>query len=92
MRVVGDISHPHCKITIFKTTSRYSVKFEQEGFEQTYKFRVGEAITNISDVKKIITEPIIEQVIEHFKTMGKIKKAAFQDFVSDALSEFEELF
>jgi hypothetical protein len=92
MRVVGDIPHPYCKITIFQTTSRYSVKFEQDGFEQTYKFRIGEAISGLSDVRKIITPSVIEQVIEQFKAMEVIKKTAFDGFLTNALNEFEDIF
>jgi hypothetical protein len=92
MRVVGDIPHSYCKITIFQTTNRYSVKFEQDGFEQTYKFRIGDAINGLSDVRKIITEQVIEQVIEEFKAMAAIKKIAFDGFMSNALNEFEDIF
>lgn len=92
MRIVGDIPHQHCKITIFQTTSRYSVKFEQDGFEQTYKFRIGDAINNVADVKKIMTEQVINQIIEQFKTMAALKKNAFDSFISNALDEFEDIF
>ena len=91
MRIVGDIPNPYCKITILKTTSRYSVKFEQGNFEQTFKFRIGDAINTLNDVKKIVTEEFINQVLNHFQTMGDIKKQAFSDYMGSALDEFETI-
>jgi hypothetical protein len=92
MRIVGDIPHSYCKITIFQTTNRYAVKFEQDGFEQTYKFRIGDAINGLPDVRKVMTEAVIEQIIEQFKAMAAIKKTAFDSFVANALNEFEDIF
>ncbi|MFK7946073.1 MAG: hypothetical protein AB8G11_00670 [Saprospiraceae bacterium] len=91
MRIVGDIPNPYCKITIFKTTSRFSVKFEQGNFEQTFKFRVGDAINNLNDVKTIVTEDFINQVLAHFDAMGEIKKQAFNHYMKDFLDEFETI-
>lgn len=91
MRVVGDIPNPYCKITIFKTTSRFSVKFEQGQFEQTFKFRTGDAINNLHDVKSIITEDFANQVLAHFETMGNIKKQAFAKYIEDTLDEFDTI-
>lgn len=92
MRIVGDIPNPYCKITIFKTTSRFSVKFEQGTFEQTYKFRIGDSINNLHDVKTIITDDFTNQVLAHFETMENVKKQAFTKYVKDALDEFETIF
>ncbi len=92
MRVVGDIAHQYCKITIFQTTSRFSVKFEQGVFEQTYKFRIGDAINTVNDVKKIVTETFIQQVIDQFHVMGSIKEKAFSQFMTNALDEFDEIY
>lgn len=91
MRIVGDIPNPYCKITIFKTTSRFSVKFEQGNFEQTFKFRIGDAINNLHDVKMVITEDFTNQVLKHFETMGNIKKQAFNNYVNNALDEFDSI-
>lgn len=91
MRIVGDIAHPNCKITIFKTTSRFSVKFEQGVFEQTYKFRTGEIINNLHDVKTIITPEFIEQVVQQFDAMATIKRQGFSKFLTNAMNEFDDI-
>jgi hypothetical protein len=37
MRVVGEIPHSDCKITIFSWNNRYLIKLEQGLLEQTFK-------------------------------------------------------
>ena len=37
MRVVREINHPECKITIFSWNNRYLIKLEQGPLEQTFK-------------------------------------------------------
>lgn len=91
MRIVGDIPHNTLKITIFQTTNRFPVKFEIGNFEQTYKFRIGDAINNIKDVRKIIDEPFIQAVEETFKAMMKTNHQAYDRLISDTFNEFESI-
>ena len=37
MRVIAELPHPECKISIFSMNQKYIVKFEQGTFEQSYK-------------------------------------------------------
>lgn len=37
MRIIGEIPHPHCKITLFAWNNRYLIKLERGLLEQTYK-------------------------------------------------------
>ena len=62
MRIVGDISHPSLKITIFLHDSKYAVKFEAGLYEQTYKFRSSESLQTVEDIKTIVDAAFIEQV------------------------------
>lgn len=39
MRIIAEIPHPECKITVFAWSGRYLVKFEQGPIEQTYKIK-----------------------------------------------------
>ncbi|MBK7870450.1 MAG: hypothetical protein IPJ74_07085 [Saprospiraceae bacterium] len=52
MRIIGYIEHPVLKITVFKMDNKISIKFESGLYEQTYKFRSGDTISNLGDVKK----------------------------------------
>lgn len=70
MRVIAELPHPECKISIFKMNDKFIVKFEQGTFEQSYKI----AETDLSgggtnDVFEILDEEFIQTVIERFRTM-----------------------
>ena len=69
MRIVGNIEHPHCKITIFKTESRFLVKFESGLYEQAYRFRIGDTINSVEDVRYFVDPDFVRQVIKHFNSM-----------------------
>jgi len=75
MRIVGEISHPSCKITIFSWNNRYLIKFEQGTLEQTYKIDQFE-LTEEKDLFKIVNEEFVQAVMEGFETMaGSLNKA-----------------
>jgi hypothetical protein len=68
MRVVGEIPHPECKITIFHWNNRYLIKLEAGPFEQTFKlsdFDVSE-----SDLNRIVSPEFIAQAIARFSDMS----------------------
>ena len=37
MRILAEIPHPDCKISVFYMNQKYIVKFEKGNFEQSYK-------------------------------------------------------
>jgi hypothetical protein len=69
MRVVNEINHPLCKITIFLWNNRYLLKFEQGHLEQTYKIDQFE-VTHEQDLQKILSEDFIQRVSQMFETMA----------------------
>jgi len=70
MRVIEEIPHPACKITIFQWNGKYLVKFETAALEPTYK--IGEQeVMGLADVKKIINHDFITKVYQRFLDMGK---------------------
>ena len=77
MRVVGEISHPSCKITIFSWNNRYLIKFEQGYLEQTYKIDQFELI-NENDLYKIIDDSFIKKILEVFESMSQSLNKALQ--------------
>jgi hypothetical protein len=70
MRVVSEITHPSCKITVYSWNNRYIIKFEQGYLEQTYKIDQFD-VASENDLSKIINENFIEQVLQLFKSMAK---------------------
>lgn len=69
MRVVAELPHPECKITIFSMNNKYIIKFEQGAIEQTYKLAEMDILNGIDGVFEVIDEAFIKSVIENFKTM-----------------------
>ncbi len=69
MRVIGEISHPDCKITIFHWNNRYLIKLEQGHLEQTYKIQEFD-LTSEADIKLVVTEEFVQAALRQFEQMG----------------------
>ncbi|TCC98108.1 hypothetical protein EZ449_21770 [Pedobacter frigidisoli] len=70
MRVIAELPHPECKITIFSMNQKYIVKIEQGTFEQSYKLaELDLSGGGVNDVFEILDEEFISTVIERFKLM-----------------------
>jgi hypothetical protein len=68
MRVIDQIPHPACRISIFTMNNKFLVKFEAGPYEQTYKFDQDD-FNGVESLKAKISEGFIEQVIAVFRTM-----------------------
>lgn len=92
MRIVGYIEHPNMKITVFKMENKLSVKFESGLFEQTYKFRDGEAVESLLDVQNLVDATFLKEVEQELTRMQQIKNQAIKRNSSSKNSdEFEEI-
>jgi hypothetical protein len=70
MRVVGEIEHPECKITIFHWNNKYLIKLEMGPFEQTFKLNEFD-ISSETDLKKIVDEDFIDEAMARFADMSR---------------------
>lgn len=68
MRVVSEISHPQCRISIFAWNGKYLIKFEQDLLEQTYKVSEFD-VTGDADLKTMLSETFISSVLQRFDQM-----------------------
>ncbi len=91
MRIVGEIPHPNLKITIFLHDSKYAVKLESGLYEQTYKFRSGDEIQTVEDIKALIDEEFIAAAEKLLPQMHQQKLAAMGRLISGQDEEFEEI-
>jgi len=79
MRVIAELPHPECKISIFSMNQKYIVKFEQGTFEQSYKLaELDLSGGGVNDVFEILDEDFIATVIERFKEMRNDFTAAYK--------------
>jgi len=77
MRVVGEIPHPECKITVYAWNNRYIIKLEQGLLEQTFKVNEYD-LTGEAEIHRIVDQPFIQEAIERFKHMNASLSAARQ--------------
>lgn len=92
MRIIGNIDHPSVKITVFKMDNRLSVKFETGLYEQTYKIREQESLSNFEDIQKIVDEEFIGRILELFPKMHASKMQAIaRNIKSTRENEFDKI-
>jgi hypothetical protein len=70
MRIIGEIPHQDCKITLYHWNNRYIVKLEQGPLEQTFKFMEFD-LTSEEDIKSIVSEDFIQAALRRFELMGQ---------------------
>jgi len=70
MRIIAELPHPECKISIFSMNQKYIVKFEQGTIEQSYKLaELDLSGGGVNDVFEILDEEFIATVLLRFKMM-----------------------
>ncbi len=77
MRVVGEIPHEVCKITLFAWNNRYLIKLELGLLEQTYKVNQFD-ITSEADLYKIVDKSFINDALNRFGEMDKTLQLALE--------------
>ncbi|AYB34526.1 hypothetical protein [Chryseolinea soli] len=77
MRVVGEIPHPECKITIFAWNNRYLIKLEQGLLEQTFKVNEYD-VTSEAELYRIVDEAFLEEAMQRFASMSESLRQAMQ--------------
>lgn len=70
MRIVGEIPHPHIKITIFNWNNRYLIKLEDAVIEQTFKVSQFD-VTSEQDIYKILDGEFLKQAEARFTEMSQ---------------------
>jgi hypothetical protein len=77
MRVVKEIAHPQCKITIFSWNNRYLIKLETGLLEQTFKINHFD-VANEEEVSALIDSNFVQEAIDRFSSMGRSLHDALQ--------------
>ncbi|MDR2281776.1 MAG: hypothetical protein LBE37_01125 [Sphingobacterium sp.] len=75
MRVLAELPHPDCKITIFGMNQKFIIKFEQGNLEQSYKIAESDVLNGVNGVFEILDEQFINHVLQSFSSM----RAGFND-------------
>lgn len=69
MRIIGYLPHPVLKITVFKMETRFTVKFENEWLEQSFRFAQSDQLESFEDIQQLIDKHFMEQVEQRFESM-----------------------
>jgi len=80
MRVIGEIPHDQCKITIFNWNGKYLLKFERGLIEQTYKVSEMD-ISGEEEIKAMINKPFTEKVLQRFDEMERDLFEAMENLI-----------
>lgn len=71
MRVIGEIPHPNCRITLLHWNNRYLIKLEQNGLEQTFKIDQFN-LASEQDLYAIVhNEAFIQETLSRFDAMDQ---------------------
>ncbi|HEY0898235.1 MAG TPA: hypothetical protein VGD90_02830 [Sphingobacteriaceae bacterium] len=69
MRIIAEMPHPDCKISIFSMNGKFIIKFEQGGLEQTYKLAEVDMVDGVNGVFQILDDEFMATVVERFSAM-----------------------
>lgn len=70
MRIIAELPHPDCKITLFNMNQKYIVKFEKGTLEQSYKLSELDLTGGgANEIFQMLDEEFIATVVERFKQM-----------------------
>ncbi len=79
MRILAELPHPECKITLFNMNQKYIVKFEQGQLEQSYKLSELDLTGGgANEIFQMMDEEFIATVVARFKLMRTDFSAAFK--------------
>jgi hypothetical protein len=70
MRIIGEIPHSQCKITLFHWNNRYLIKLERGYLEQTFKVDQFE-LAQEGDLNKMVNEVFIQEALVRFDSMDE---------------------
>lgn len=68
MRIIGEIPHPDCKITLFSWNNRYLIKLEQGLLEQTFKVDQFD-LPGEETLNQIVSPDFIDEALARFDAM-----------------------
>ncbi|MEO8796216.1 MAG: hypothetical protein ABI390_12165 [Daejeonella sp.] len=80
MRVVAELPHPDCKITIFSMNQKFVIKLEKGTYEQTYKLSEMDILDGVNGVFKILDDEFMKTAAERFEQMRNDFNNAFNRY------------
>jgi hypothetical protein len=82
MRVIAELPHPDCKITIFSMNQKFIIKLEKGIFEQIYKLSELDIPEGVNGVFKILDSEFLKTASQRFELMRTDFKSAYDRYDS----------
>ncbi len=82
MRVIAELPHPDCKITIFSMNQKFIIKLEKGSFEQIYKLSELDITDGVNGVFQVLDGEFIKTAVQRFDQMRADFKAAYNRYDS----------
>ena len=89
MRIIGEISHPKYKITVLKMNEKVTLQIEDRLVSQSYVFRDGSGVSDLSSAEKILNDAFLKSIDERFQQMNKDYMRALESQAQDEFDNFE---
>jgi hypothetical protein len=80
MRVIAELPHPDCKISIFSMNQKYIIKLEKGVFEQIYKISELDVPDGVDGIFKILNDNFIKNAAERFNEMRADFNTAYKKY------------
>jgi hypothetical protein len=80
MRVIAELPHPDCKISIFSMNQKYIIKLEKGVFEQIYKISELDVPDGADGIFKILNEDFLKKSAERFNEMRADFNTAYKKY------------
>lgn len=77
MRIIGEIPHSQCKITLYQWNNRYLIKLEKDRLEQTFKVDQFE-LTSEKELNALIDDNFVQKALDRFNDMEQSIAGALQ--------------
>lgn len=85
MRVIAELPHPDCKITLFSMNQKYIIKLEKGTFEQIYKISELDIPEGVNGVFQLLDSEFIKSAAERFNQMRIDFTLAYKRYDSNTL-------
>lgn len=85
MRIIGEIPHPDCRITLFHWNNRYIIKLEKGYLEQTFKIDQFD-LSSENDLRQVVNEEFIREAMTRFEAMSQSLQKPLQNLWKPIIS------
>lgn len=80
MRIIAELPHPECKISIFSMNQKYIIKLEKGVFEQVYKISELDVPDGVDGVFKILNDDFLKKASSRFNEMRTDFNSAYKEY------------